>query len=290
MNKNATLAASSLLAMIVAMPAFAQETVTGIDALEDQIDDIDRDARLELDEGNDANRFGQREVPQGWRGSAAVTGSANNGNSDSADLTFAGRLSYGQGAVTHLFGFAGEYGESNGDRDASSAFAIYEGSYALTPELYAFGTGRFEYDRFDAFARDAFIGGGLGYRIVNTQDFAWRVQAGPGVRYLDRNGNFLDDNGVFRTSTEADQDSTDFAGIASSRIYYGLTDTVSLTNDTDILSSDTNTTVVNDLGVNFRMSETFSTRVSYRTDYNSDPAPGFDSTDNRIGLSLVVGF
>ncbi|MGC1261535.1 MAG: DUF481 domain-containing protein [Jannaschia helgolandensis] len=32
--------------------------------------------------------------------------------------------------------------------------------------------------------------------------------------------------------------------------------------------------MTNDFGVNFRMTDTLSTRVSYRTDYTSNPLPG----------------
>ena len=76
----------------------------------------------------------------------------------------------------------------------------------------------------------------------------------------------------------------------SSRYFYALTDTVSFTNDTDVLGSETNTIVSNDAGVNFKVSNNLSTRISYRTDYNTDPTAGLKSTDNTIGLSLVMGF
>ena len=101
------------------------------------------------------------------------------------------------------------------------------------------------------------------------------MQAGPGVRY------FEDVNNV---------DETEVGFIAASRYYYAFTDTVAFTMDTDILGSDTNTILSNDAGVNFRVSENLSTRISYRTDYNTDPTPGLKSTDNTIGVSLVLGF
>ncbi len=65
---------------------------------------------------------------------------------------------------------------------------------------------------------------------------------------------------------------------------------MSLANGTEVLPSDVNTIVTNDLGVNFKMTGSLSTRVSYRTEYNTDPAPGRVSTDNRFGVSLVLGF
>ena len=275
MFKTAVLAAASALALAAAIPAHAQTRVLGIDRLDDQIDDITRDAQRDLDDANDAARYSPLGVVQGVRGSAALTASGTSGNTDTGDLSFAGRISVGRGEWTHLFGFSGELGETDGDRDKGEFYGIYEGSRAINEQLYAFGTGRYQYDRFGANRNDVFLGGGLGYRIVNTPDLAWRVQGGPGVRYLKR--------------ADSSED-TELAGIASSRFYYGFTETVSLTNDTDLLYSDEATDITNDFGVNFRINDTFSTRISYLTDYTSAPVDDLKNTDNTIGLSLVVGF
>lgn len=275
MKTLATLAATTLLALSVGTAAFAQGAVTGGRALDDSIDDLTRDAQRDLARGNDSARFGPNDVKQGLSGSAALTASGTSGNTDTGDLAFAGRLNFGVGSYTHLFGFGGEYSQQDDIDSEKSAFLIYEGARYFTPQLYAFGTGRYEYDGISDPKHDAFVGAGLGYRIVNTPDFTWRVQAGPGIRYTkDRNQG----------------GDSELAGIASSRFYYGFNDQVSLTNDTDILGSDANTTVINDLGINYRMSNALSTRLSYRTDYNTDPTDGEKSTDNKIGVSLVVGF
>ena len=151
----------------------------------------------------------------------------------------------------------------------------YEGSRYFTPELYVFGVGRYEYDGFATNEHDAFLGVGPGYRAVSTDTFTWRVQGGPGVRYI---------------QTAGGADSTEAAGILSSRAFYKLTDTVSISNDTDLLGSDANTLVRNDFGVNFKVTDTLSTRMSLRSDYNSNPLPGFKYTDNTLGVALVIGF
>lgn len=275
MNKTAILVGSSLLALVVALPAAAQTTVTGIRDLDDRIDDIQDDAESDLENQDDTARFGVNGVAQGFRGSAALTASGTSGNTDTGTLAFAGRLTYGVGAYNNLIGFAGEYGESNGDKDTERFFGTYEGSRAFTPTIYGYALGRYQYDGFASNEHDAFLGVGLGYRIFNTEQVAWRVQAGPGVRY---------------TEDQNDDSTTDLAGLASSRFYYGLTDVVSLTNDTDVLFSDEDYVLSNDFGVNFKVNDTLSTRLSYRTDYESDPLPGFKNTDNTIGVSLVVGF
>lgn len=275
MTKTLTLAAVSALALAIAVPASAQTRILGIDDLDDRIDDIQRDAERDLERATDEERFSPLGVAQGVRGSAALTASGTSGNTDTGDLSFAGRLTIGAGEWSHLVGFAGELGEADGDRTEADFFAIYEGTRALTEQFYVFGTGRYQYDRFGANRNDLFLGAGPGYRIFNTPDLTWRVQAGPGVRYL--------------SLADGDEE-TEFAAIASSRFFYGLTDVVSLTNDTDIIYSNETTDVQNDFGVNFRVSNNFSTRISYLTDYTSDPVPGTQNTDNTLGVSLVVGF
>lgn len=272
MKTIATLAATTVLALSVAAPAFAQNTITGVRQLDDQIDDIQRDANRDLNRQNDAARFGENGVAQGFQGSAALTAT---GTDDTADLSLAGRMTYGVGSWNHLIGFAGLYGESDGESDDKEFFLTYEGSRYFTPQFYAYGTGRYQYDNDTDNRQDAFLGLGLGYRIYNTEQVAWRLQGGPGIRYIE--------------DQQRDSES-EVAALISSRFYYSLTDVVSLTNDTDILGSSDDYNVSNAFGVNFKVSNNLSTRISYQTEYDSDAAPGIKSTDNTIGLSLVVGF
>ena len=64
-----------------------------------------------------------------------------------------------------------------------------------------------------------------------------------------------------------------------------------MSNDTELLYSDeAGTLVQNDLGVNFQVNERLSTRIGYRTDYNSEAEGDLDSTDNRLSVALVFGF
>ncbi|WP_300039585.1 YdiY family protein [uncultured Roseobacter sp.] len=284
MNTLLKLATVSAIALIVASPVVAQSRIVGIEALDDDIDDIQEDAERELNRGQDADRFGPNGVPQGWRGSFALTASAASGNTDTGEISGAGRLTYGVGSWNHLFGFAIEYGEANDVTNEEKFFATYEGNRYFNDQFYAFGVARYEFDGvsvdnagnvLDGNEQDAFVGFGPGYRVLNDQNHTWRVQAGPGIRYF---------------SDITDNSDTEVGYIASSRYFYGFNEQVAFTMDTDILGSDVNTLVTNDAGVNFKMTNNLSTRVSYRTEYNTDPAGGRKSTDNTLGVSLVLGF
>ena len=284
MNSVLKISAISAIALMAAAPGFAQQRALGIETLNDQIDDINDDVRTDLARGNDADRFGATGVKQGWSGSFALSASGTSGNTDNGEVSGAGRVTYGAGNWNHLFGFAVEYGEANGQKSEEKFFGTYEGSRYFTDQFYAFGLARYQYDGYltdnannqiDGSETDAFLGFGPGYRAIAKQDQTWRVQAGPGVRYLKDKTRHYD---------------TDVGFIASSRYYYAFSDVVSFTMDTDIVGSDANTLVTNDAGINYKVSNNLSTRVSYRTDYNTDPVGGLKSTDNTLGLSLVLGF
>lgn len=283
MNKIMKFATVSALALMVAAPAMAQSNANT--DLNDQIDDITTDLNRDMTRNNDADRFGLNGVAQGWRGSLALSASGTSGNTDEGDLTAAGRLTYGAGAWNHLIGFAAEYGEANGTKSEEKFFATYEGSRYFTERWYGFGVARYEYDGYltdadgveieDATTVDAFLGFGPGYRVINKATQTWRVQAGPGIRYVKK--------------ATGDSD-TDVGFIVTSRYFYGINDQMSFTMDTDILGSDTDTIFANDAGINYKLTDNLSTRLSYRTTYNTDPSVGEKSTDNILGVSLVLGF
>ena len=274
MEKRNLLAASAL-ALLVAAPAFAQSAIVGVEALDDRIDDIQEDVADDLAEGDDAERFGRNQYAQGWTGSLALGFSATSGNTDTADLDLAGRFRYGNGPWNHTIGFAAEFAEDNSVRNKEEYYITYDVNRYFSEHFYVFGLASARYDDFDSNKVDAFLGFGPGYRVINTPNQTWRVQAGPGVRYVE---NRL---GV---------DTTEVAGIASSRYYFKLSEAVTMTMDTDVLFSEVDTVLTNDLGFNFKVTDRVSTRISYRTEWDSDPLPGLKSTDNAIGVSLVYGF
>lgn len=276
MNIASKLAAASALALIVsASSAFAQGALVGVESLDDRIDDIQEDAQTELEKGDDSQRFGTAQYAQGWQGSLAASFAGTTGNTDTADLSVGARLRYGAGVWNHTLGFAIEYGEDNGVKSKEEIFATYDANRYFNDKFYVFGLASVRHDEFASLQNDAFLGFGPGVRLINNEKVAWRVQAGPGVRY---------------TEDQAGNNNTEAAGIASSRLYYKISDRVFLSNDTDLLYSDVGALATNDIGINFQMSDNLSTRLGYRTEYNSDPLPGIEEFDNALSAAVVFGF
>ena len=276
MNKFMTSAAASVLALAMgATSAAAQAQLVGVQSVDDRITDIEDRVKDDQARAEDTARFGNQQFAPGWTGSMAMSFSANKGNSDARETSVAGRFNYNTGQWNHSFGLGLELGKAAGVRTKGDGFAVYDANYYVADDFYVFGLGRVESTRMPGNENtDAFIGFGPGYRIINTEDVVWRVQAGPGWRYND--------------NKTAGTTASEVGAIASSRLYYRIADGVFITNNTDVLRSKVGTIAENDFGVSVGQLEGLSTRFSVRSNYNS--ANTGKKTDHVFGVSLVYGF
>ena len=277
MKTMSTVAGGAVFALLLgATASMAQGVLTGTDALDDRLDDIEERAQDDLERAQDASRFGNPEFRPGLSGSASLSYSGSTGNNESQEFSAGARLHFAQGQVVQTIGVALEFSDEDGVTTEEEIFGVYDLNYYFDDRFYGFVLGRVESDgladEVTEVRTDAFVGFGPGYRILNTPDVTWRVQAGIGLSYL-KDG--------------LDNDETETGYIVSSRFFYSFNENVFLTNDTDVLKSDSALRINNDLGVNFKMTDAFSTRVSYLTEYNDSRDI---RADNKLGVSLVYGF
>ena len=300
MKNVALLAGASAIVAALSVPAFAQTEIaaganaTGVGQVDDQITDIEDAVTDDFERSQDPERFGPQDRREGLFGSMALTYAGSSGNSDAQDLGVAGRVSYNRGPFAQSVGLAIEFSENDdGNKDKEEVSGIYDAQYYFNDRFYAFALGRFTIDslvdgeadypgdedvaeELTDLRRDGFLGFGPGYRVINTESTAWRVQAGVGVRYTQTGQQYVDD-----------ESETEVGYIVSSRLYHRFNENIFITNDTDYLTSDANDVATNQFGVNFQMSEQLATKVSYDTEYQSDRDI---RSDNTLGVSLVYGF
>ena len=274
MTKNVFIVAA--IAAIIASSASAQnligrDTVAG-DLNEDLIEAIEDDAERELD------RFGNEGRPDGFTGSVALRGIAQSGNTESVTIGIGTDMNY-------VFGPNGielqlNYAYSDDDDSASEESLFYGLEYTrdLNPQFFGFAKVQGSADSAtDAqYETDTFVSFGAGYRVFNDDNIQWSVQAGPGYRFAELND-----------ISDGDVDEGAFG--VSSDYAHKLTETVFVTNDTDVIWSESDTAVFNDLAVNVSMTETLALRTSILTEYHTEPGTAED-TDNTFGVSLVYSF
>ncbi|NNE88917.1 MAG: DUF481 domain-containing protein [Silicimonas sp.] len=279
MNKLMNLATVSTLALLIAAPAFSQsligrDSVAG-DLNEDLIEDIEDDAERELD------RFGNEGRPEGFTGSVALRAIAQTGNTESTDVGIGSDLNYvwGPNGIELQVNYAYSDGDDATDGKDETLFYGLEYTRDFTPITFGFAKVQGSYNGAtdSEFETDTFVSFGAGYRIFNEADKQWSLQAGPGYRFAD-----------FNDVTSADVSEAAF-GI-SSDYAAKLTETVFLTNDTDVIFAETNNKVFNDLAINVAMTDSLALRTSLVTEYTSDVSAPAKSTDNTFGVSLVYSF
>ena len=184
-------------ALLASGPALAQSetttgaNVSGLSAINERMNDVEDIVRDDFARSADPSRFGNPNLRQGLFGSVALTYSGRTGNSENQDFSLAGRLNYNQGQFAQSLGLLLEYGEDDaGDADTKDTYVIYEGQYYFDDNFYAFALGRLTTDGLAGdtagttsaeiadqdgrLKRDAFLGFGPGYRLVNTDDTVLR--------------------------------------------------------------------------------------------------------------------
>jgi len=69
-----------------------------------------------------------------------------------------------------------------------------------------------------------------------------------------------------------------------------LSDATYVTNDTDVIYSDTATTLTNELALNVAMTETLSLRTGLTTFVNSESDDKLSDGVNTLGVSVIYNF
>jgi putative salt-induced outer membrane protein len=268
--------ALATIGLLTALPAGAQSTITGIRTINEEIDDRQRDTEIDIARGEDPDRFGPAETREGLSGSLSFSLSNSDGSTEERDISFGARLTSKQGSLVQTLGFLLSFSEEDDVDTEEDIFAIYDLTYDWSTNAYAFVLGRLSSDGLadeaDEVSLDGFLGIGPGYRVINRPDMTWRAQAGVGASYLEYGDG---------------ANETEPGVILASRFYVQLNENAFLTNDTDVLYSDTALRASNDFGVNLRVSDAILTRLSYVTEYNDTRAI---RTDNKLAISLVYGF
>lgn len=275
MNAHTTrlLAAASAAALLAGAASAQTTTFSPEDRAQDSVEDIEENVADDFE--RDVDAFGNNGRKLGWTGSVSMRATASSGNSESVDVGVGTRAGYYDGLNGHEVTLSYSYSEEDGVQTEDSLLAGYDYTRDFGPNTYFYVKGQLAKDEFSSYDTDAFVGAGVGYRVLNTAETQWSIAAGPGYRYLEDNAGNETEEGAFSFSSNYTQN---------------LTDAVFVTNDTDVIYSESDTSVNNELGLNVAMSEVLALRTSLLTEYHTDPAPGYEDTDNTLGASVVYTF
>lgn len=270
---------AAIVAAMTSSVAVAQTTTfDNAGAASDAVDDLQD--LLEDDAERDVPAFGTEGRELGDYGSIALRYTATSNDGDTSnDLGVGLRWGWFDGVNGIDTNASYAYGEENGTITENTLLAGVDYRRNMNDRIFVYGQSDLAIDKQTTtageYTQDIFVGAGLGYRIFNSADTQWSIQAGPGYRLAEVVGG---------------AEVSEVAASVSSNLFVSLTDTVFLTNDTDVIYSDFATTIANDLAVNVALTDTLALRTSYATRFNDQTDNSFSDGENTLGVAVVYNF
>lgn len=134
-----------------------------------------------------------------------------------------------------------------------------------------------ERDEFSGFENRYFAGVGVAFQAIETDATQWTLEGGPGYK--------IDEIRETLTTPASTEESV--GARAGSKFKHAFNDRVSLTNNTEVVYSQTSTQISNGIALDANLMGNLSARVSLDVRHDTDPLPNFEATDTATKFSLV---
>ncbi|TIX50165.1 DUF481 domain-containing protein [Alteraurantiacibacter aquimixticola] len=224
-------------------------------------------------------------VLDNWSGEGQIGAFQSSGNTSAVGLTAQIELDREGIDWEHRLRFAADYRRNNGETQREQFVGLYEPRYQISERLFAYALAQFERDRFQGFSARYSVSGGLGYRLIQNESMRLSVKAGPAWRHT-RLVNGLSESSI--------------AGLLGVDFDWTISDRIKLTQDTSavaeaggsavaFIGSD-NTSINLVTGLEGKINDSLTARLSYTVEYDSNPPEGAVSTDTLTRFTLVYGF
>lgn len=220
-----------------------------------------------------------------WSGRGELGAFNATGNSSNTGLTAGLTLTREGINWRHKLRARADYQRSNGMTTREQILAAYEPNLKLSDRLFAYTLAQYERDRFQGFSARYALSGGLGYDVIDSEDVKFSVKAGPAFRVTE----FLDGTSESR-----------IGGLFGADFDWTITDGLKLTQDANAVAESAgsaavivdsgNTSIDLVTGLNAKISESLSARLSYAIEYDSNPPAGAQSTDTLSRLTIIYDF
>ena len=220
------------------------------------------------------------EAPK-WTGEGGLSAGVTTGNTETTDFGMAIDIARQTQIWKASLEAQADFGETDGEETKNRAFLAGQIDRQMNDRMYGFGRLSYEVDQFSGFDSRLFLGGGLGYEVLNGGRSVWTVEGGPGLKVDERKSRVEDDVVIPAETVES------VSLFAASNYSFQFNENVVFTNDTDMLYAQESTQLVMISALTAKLTDALSVRVSFDVRHDTDPPVGYTSTDTATRLSLV---
>lgn len=220
-----------------------------------------------------------------WSGEGQIGAFQSSGNTSAVGLSAQLALTREGINWDHKLRLSADYRRNNGQTQREQFVALYEPNYQINDRLFAYALGQFERDRFQGFSTRYAASGGLGYKVIDSENMQLAVKAGPAWRHT----QFV--SGLSESS---------IAALVGADFDWTIAENLKLTQDANAVADGSgsavaiidkrNTSLTLVTGLEAGISDSLSARLSYTVEYDSNPPPGAASTDTLTRFTLIYGF
>lgn len=222
---------------------------------------------------------------ENWNGEGQIGAFQSSGNTDEFGLTTVLALNREGIDWEHRLRLTADYRRQDGTTSREQLQASYEPRYQINDNLFAYGLVQYERDRLQGYSARYALSGGLGYKVIDTDDMELSVKAGPAYRITQ-----------FTDGTESSR----IAALFGADFNWDISDSLTLTQNANstvetggqalLIVDSANTSLSATTGLEAGLTDKLSARLSWTIEYDSSPPAGAVSTDTLSRFTLVYGF
>ncbi len=211
-----------------------------------------------------------------WSGDGDLAYSNANGNTNTSALAAALDLSKENGDWKHSVGFDA-VGSSQDDVTTAESYTLKgQSDYTINADYYAFGSLRYQSDRFSGYDSQASAKLGGGWHVINSEAATFDAEVGVGYRQSELQNNGGEENE---------------AVVSLSLVYERvLTETTDIDVSYFTESGSSNRYSEASAGVRVAISDALGLRAGYLIKQNSDAPTGTKGTDTLVTIGLNYRF
>lgn len=212
---------------------------------------------------------------RGWDGEVELNFLRSSGNTSQESLGLGGKLKRDAGRYHHIITSFFDLNKNTGVKDKQKWGLAYKLDYDFSDKLYLTGFAGYENDQFGAFRERITTSLGIGYPIINSDSYSWKVEGGPSI--------------LFTKDLPGDGYSSSFNAFASSIFDWTINERSAFTNTTIVYFGDKNV-VESKSALKVKINGALSSKFSYDILYDRDAPLGREKTDTVARAGLLYDF